>query len=115
RSEYRLASLNDRRDPPRGAVWVASAPAFGRVAQHGSPFWASPDVPLTGRGPRRAETGRVGLLTTIRWIIAALQLWRERAHSRQQLRECSYHLLKDIGLRREQLGYEYPKPYSHGD
>jgi uncharacterized protein YjiS (DUF1127 family) len=63
----------------------------------------------------RAGTNQPALLTMIRRIIVALRLWRERAHSREQLREYNDYLLRDIGLRREQVGYEYPKPYSHCD
>jgi uncharacterized protein YjiS (DUF1127 family) len=44
-------------------------------------------------------------------IITPIRLWRVRARSRQQLRELSDHLLKDIGLRREDVGYEFPKPF----
>jgi uncharacterized protein YjiS (DUF1127 family) len=35
--------------------------------------------------------------------------------SRQKLRELSEHLLKDIGLRREDVGYEFQKPFWHCD
>jgi uncharacterized protein YjiS (DUF1127 family) len=45
----------------------------------------------------------------IRRIVAAIGLWCARARSRRELRELSEHLLKDIGLRREDLGYEFPK------
>ena len=47
-------------------------------------------------------------LTAIRRIVAAIRRWREHARSRQQLRALSDHLLKDIGLRREDVGYEFP-------
>jgi uncharacterized protein YjiS (DUF1127 family) len=36
-------------------------------------------------------------------------------HSRQKLRELSEHLLKDIGLRREDVGYKFQKPFWHCD
>jgi uncharacterized protein YjiS (DUF1127 family) len=49
------------------------------------------------------------------WIAAAIRLRRERDRSRQQLRELNDHLLKDIGLRREDLGFEAPKPPWHRD
>ena len=115
RAEHRLISLDDHRSPLRGTVWVASSPASGRAARPGSPSWASREVPITGREPRRARANRPALLTMVRRIIAALRLWRERARSREQLRECNDYLLRDIGLRREQVCYEYPKPYSHCD
>jgi uncharacterized protein YjiS (DUF1127 family) len=52
-------------------------------------------------------------LTAIRLIVAAIRRWRERARSVQQLRELSDHMLRDIGLRPEDLGYEFPKPFWH--
>jgi uncharacterized protein YjiS (DUF1127 family) len=67
------------------------------------------------RVSRRADTRHIAVLTVIRLIIAAIRRWRERAHSRQQLRELSDHMLKDIGLRREDVGYEFPKPIWHCD
>jgi uncharacterized protein YjiS (DUF1127 family) len=85
------------------------------VAQYGSPLWASPDAPLTGRAPPRAETGHIALLTAIRRIVAAIRVRRGRARSRQQLRELDDHLLKDIGLKREAAGHEFPKPLWHWD
>src|SRR5438128_9142163 len=80
---------------------------FGRLpsspltAWRRSPLWASPDAPLTGRAPPRAETGHIALLTAFRRIVAAIRVRRGRARSRQQLRELDDHLLKDIGLKRE--------------
>jgi uncharacterized protein YjiS (DUF1127 family) len=64
-----------------------------------------------GDGRRGATARRITLLTAIRRIVAAIRLWRGRAHSRQQLRGLNDHLLNDIGLRRELvLGYEFPAP-----
>jgi uncharacterized protein YjiS (DUF1127 family) len=60
---------------------------------------------------RSADTGHITVLTAIRLTAAAIRRWRERARSRQQLRELSDHMLRDIGLRREDLGYEFPKPF----
>jgi uncharacterized protein YjiS (DUF1127 family) len=76
---------------------------------------ASPDVPPIRRSFRRAETSHTAPLTVIRRIVAAIGLWRARARSRQQLRELSEHLLKDIGLRREDVGYKFQKPFWHCD
>jgi uncharacterized protein YjiS (DUF1127 family) len=69
---------------------------------------ASSDVSLSGRARRRAETWP---LTAIRRIMAAIRLWRGRARSRQELRELGDHMLKDIGLRREEIGTEFRTPF----
>ena len=90
--DHRLSSLDRRGDERGGAVrlsgtvWAPSVLPFDCVAQHGSPLWASPDAPLTGRAPPRAETGHIALLTAIRRIVAAIRVRRGRARSRQQLR-----------------------------
>jgi uncharacterized protein YjiS (DUF1127 family) len=55
--------------------------------------------------------GHIAPLTAIRRIVAAIGLWRARARSRQELRELSDYMLKDIGLRREDVGYGFPKPF----
>ena len=70
---------------------------------------ALPDVPPMRRSFRRAETTHIAPRTVIRRMVAAIGLWCARARSRQELRELSEHLLKDIGLRREDVGYEFPK------
>jgi uncharacterized protein YjiS (DUF1127 family) len=93
-------------------VWVSSIPAFSRAAYGKSPSRASPDV---GRAPRRAETMPIGPLAAIRQIVAAVRLWRERARSRQQLHELSDRMLRDIGLRRQEVGYHFAKPVWHRD
>jgi uncharacterized protein YjiS (DUF1127 family) len=119
--EYRRAWLGHRRDAGRktallpGAVWSLPAGTFDRAAQHGSPLWASRDVPLWGPKQRRAETGLIALLTAVRRIGAAIRLWPEHARSRQQLRELSDHMLKDIGLTRAEVGHEFPQPFRHCD
>jgi len=53
--------------------------------------------------------------TFLHRIAAAIRLWRERARSRPQLRELNDHLLRDIGLRRDDVGYEFPKPFWRWD
>jgi uncharacterized protein YjiS (DUF1127 family) len=93
-------------------VGVSSVPTCYRALHRGLPSWASPGV---GRAPRRAETMPIGALAAIRQIVAAFQLWRERARSRQQLRELSDRMLRDIGLRREEVGYHFAKPVWHRD
>src|SRR5262245_11501481 len=118
---YRLSSLDRRGDERRNAarlpetVWVSSVRPFDRAPQHGSPLWMSPDVLLTRRAPRRTTTGHIAPLTTVRRIFALIRLWRSRAHLRHQLRDLDDHMLKDIGLRREDLGYEFAKPLLNWD
>ena len=132
---YRLYSLDHRHDERRGAVrsfgatspgfrqmaclpgtgWVPSTSTCDLVAKQGSPRWSSPVAPLTGRTRRRAEKGHFAPLTAIRRIVAAIELWRGHARSHQQLRALSDHLLKDIGLRREDFSSEFPKPFQHCD
>lgn len=71
---------------------------------------ASPDMllMLLGRSSRRAEAAYILPLTVIRRMVAAIRLWSWRARSRQELRELDDHMLKDIGLRREDVGYWFP-------
>ena len=76
---------------------------------------ASPEAPFTEWLPHRAGTRRIAPLAALHRIAAAIRLRRERDRSRQQLRELNDHLLKDIGLRREDLGFEAPKPPWHRD
>jgi uncharacterized protein YjiS (DUF1127 family) len=61
--------------------------------------------------PDRSERGHAAPLAALRWIAAAIRLWRRRTRSRQQLRELNDHLLKDIGLSREAASYEAAKPF----
>lgn len=67
--------------------------------------------PFAGGQPRRSEARHHAPLAAIRRIAAALRLWRRRALARQQLPALSDHLLKDIGLRRDALGYEFQRPF----
>jgi uncharacterized protein YjiS (DUF1127 family) len=119
--DHRLSSLDRRGDERRGAVrgpetvWVSSASTFDLAAPHGSALWASPDGPLAGRAPHHIETRHIAPLTAIRRIAAAIRLWRGRARSQQQLRELDDRLLRDIGLNREDVGYEFPKPFWRWD
>jgi uncharacterized protein YjiS (DUF1127 family) len=118
-SQFRLSSLDRRGDNPRRAarsavaVRVSSVTIIDMAAQHGSFLWASPGTPLTRRTPLRRETRNIPILRAIRRIFAVIRLWRRRVHSRQQLGELSDHVLKDIGLRRENAGYELPRPVWH--
>jgi|SRR6516162_745465 uncharacterized protein YjiS (DUF1127 family) len=119
--EFRLSLLHRRGDDRRGtarlprAVRAAALGAFYPAVQYGLPLWASPVVRQAPRLARHAGTGHIAPLTAIRRVVAAIQLWRGRTRSRQQLRELSDHMLKDIGLRREDVGYEFPKPYRYRD
>jgi uncharacterized protein YjiS (DUF1127 family) len=119
RCEYRLSLLDHRPDERRTAARRFGATATVRTleatAQQEWPLWALLDVPLTGRAPRRADTTEITPLGAIRRFVAAIRLWHRRARSRQELRELSDHMLKDSGLRREDLGYEFAKPFWYFD
>ena len=119
--DYRRSSLDrrgdDRRSHARVAVMARVSPpfAFDRVAQRRLPLWLSPDVQVTEWAPRKAEARHFPILTAIGRIVATLRLWRRRARSRQQLRALSGHMLKDIGLRREDVGYDVSSPLWYRD
>jgi uncharacterized protein YjiS (DUF1127 family) len=100
---FRAPLLDRRGDQRRNAAHSRSAAAIAFA------------LPFAGPAPRRARTRPIAPLTEIRRIVAAMWRWRNRARSGRQLRELSDHLLKDIGLRREDVGYEFPKPFTHGD
>jgi uncharacterized protein YjiS (DUF1127 family) len=116
----RLSSLEHRDNERRrtahlpGTVRAASRRTFP-VAQYELLLWASPFVVLPGSMARRAETMRLAPLTAIRRILAGFRLWRERARARQELCELSDRMLKDIGLRREDVGYGFPTRVWHCD
>ena len=97
--ERRISPRGDRHDEYRSARRSRSVAATALV------------LPFTGPAPRRRYNPYTSLLLVISRIIAAIRLWRVRARSRQQLRALSDHLLEDIGLRREDVGYEFPKPF----
>jgi uncharacterized protein YjiS (DUF1127 family) len=101
--EHRSSSLGYARDERRRAILSRSATAIAPVLR------------FAGPEKRRGDTGHIALLTVIRRFAAAIRLRRARARSRHQLRELSDHLLKDIGLRREVLVYEFPMPLLHCD
>ena len=118
RGEFGLSSLGHcqyksrRAARPPKTVCATLVHAFDPTLQHRSTRSASLDVPLT-HTPRRAKNRHIVPLMAIRLIVAAIRRWRERAHSRQQLRELNDHMLRDIDLRREDLGYEFPMPFWH--
>jgi uncharacterized protein YjiS (DUF1127 family) len=105
--EFRLLSLDPRYREYRrvgrssGATAIAFVSSFAR------------------REPRRFEARHLAPLVAIKRIAAGLRLLSRRARSRQQLPEqlpaLSDHLLKDIGLRREEAGYEFPQLFRHCD
>ena len=117
--EYPLSLLDRRGDQRRivarrsATVRASSLLTFDPAAQRGAPLWALPIAALTGPSRRRTEPKAIAPLMAFRRIIAAIRLWRERARSRQQLRELSDYMLDDIGVRREELGYEPAKPFGH--
>ena len=92
--DYRRSSREHRRSSPRvmGMVWVSSP---------------------TRKAPRRTTPGHIAPLTVIRRIVAAIRLWRQRGRSRQELRGLSDRMLKDIGLRREDVGFGSPTRLWH--
>jgi uncharacterized protein YjiS (DUF1127 family) len=98
---YQLFSPDHRGYEPRRVLGSSGTTAIALV------------LPLTRRAPRRAGMGHIAPLTAIRQIVAAIRRWRGRARSQQELRDLGDHLLRDIGLRREEVGYEFPMPFSH--
>ena len=100
---YQLFSPDHRGYEPRRTVRSSGTTAITLV------------LPLTRRAPRRAGMGHIAPLTAIRQIVTAIRRWRGPARSRQELRDLDDHILKDIGLRREEVGYEFPTLFSHCD
>ncbi len=96
---------------PPDTAWVWAFGIFDPAGPLGASSSTSPKLPLAERVARRAETRSVSPLSAIRRIVAAIRLRRARARSRHELRELSDHLLKDIGLRREDVAYEFPQPF----
>jgi uncharacterized protein YjiS (DUF1127 family) len=79
-----------------------------------APAAISPSMRLFNRPVQRRDLGHYGdflwvLLTATRQVAAAIRLWRRNARSRRELRELSDSMLKDIGLRREDVGYGFGK------
>lgn len=98
--ERRISPRGDRHDEYRSAGRSGSAAATALF------------LPFTHPAPRRRYKPHTSLATAISRIITPIRLWRVRARSRRQLRALSDHLLKDIGLRREGVVYEFLKPFS---
>jgi uncharacterized protein YjiS (DUF1127 family) len=115
--ECRMSLLDRRGDQRRRAARWYGATAIVRTVERAQQEWALralPPASLIRRVPRRGE-GHATLLAVIRRIVAATRLWRERACSRPQLRELNDHLLRDIGVRRDDVGCYLPKPLSPRD
>jgi uncharacterized protein YjiS (DUF1127 family) len=71
---------------------------------NGLPLWASLDGP-----PARWAPTQLWSLSSV------IRQWRQRARTRQQLCRLSDHMLKDIGLSREEVGHEFPRPLGRFD
>ena len=71
--------------------------------------WAATRLPETVPASAIRAFDRAALLTAIRQIAVSIRRWRQRARSRQRLHELNDHLLKDIGLRREDVIYRVEK------
>ena len=101
--------------PPPDAAWVCAFGIYDPAGRLAAPSSTPPKLRFTARVPPGAETRGVSPLSTIRRIVSAIRRWRARARSRRELCELSDHQLSDIGLRREDVGYEFPKPFWQRD
>lgn len=70
---------------------------------HASSTVARPDLGL--RAPSLALSAPLGALR------ALLREWRHRSRSRRELAELDEHLLKDVGITRDQARTEIDKPF----
>ena len=108
RRDYGMPSFDHRYDRRRDA-----ARRFGAVAiclpTTIAPSIHAFDRPVQQRSLSWHGDFRWAPLTAIRWVAGAIRLWRWNARSRRELRELSDSMLKDIGLRREDVGYGFGK------
>jgi uncharacterized protein YjiS (DUF1127 family) len=75
------------------------------LVPQGSPLWASFDgSPRQSKPDDPAAEKALGIGHR---LVAALAAWRRRDRSRDDLHRLSDHMLKDIGLRREDLGHRF--------
>ena len=72
-------------------------------------IWAVTRLPETASASAIRDFDRAALLPAIRQIATAIRRWRQRARSRQRLHALNDHLLKDIGLGREDVIYQVEK------
>jgi uncharacterized protein YjiS (DUF1127 family) len=65
--------------------------------------------------PRRLHAGRIALLapsrTGVRHFLRVLSAWRTRVQERQMWLMVSDHILRDIGVTREEINLEVSKPF----
>jgi uncharacterized protein YjiS (DUF1127 family) len=73
------------------------------------------DLPLIVPASPRSAMKDPEPLTALRQVAAAIREWRWRIRSHRELGRLSNHLLKDIGLRREETGYRMMKPHWRHD
>lgn len=95
------------------AIWHERVRA--RAAKSLNHWAVAPDLPRATPARRRDEPKHLAPLTVFGRIAAAIGEWRRRARSYQELCRLNNHLLKDIGLTREDLGYGVIKPRWHRD
>jgi uncharacterized protein YjiS (DUF1127 family) len=120
-NEFRPSPLDHSRYKARtvarapGTEWLWAFGIFDPGTQLGAPSSTPPKLLLTEKVPRRTKTRGVSPFSAIRRIVAAIKLRRARSRSRRELPELSDRMLKDIGLRREVVGYEFPMPLWYRD
>jgi uncharacterized protein YjiS (DUF1127 family) len=102
----------DFADPLPATTRSASAHSFHVVAQ-GSPLWAWVDASPRQSAP--SETAAVPTPGIGHRIVAAFRAWRPRDRLWDDLHRLSDHMLKDIGLRREDLGHRFIQPRRYID
>jgi len=88
---------------PLDTAWVCAFGVYDPAGRLGAPLSTPPKLRLTERLPPRVETRDISPLSSIRRIVSAIRRWRSRARSRPHLGEFDDHLLRDIGLRREDV------------
>ena len=110
---FRAPLLDRRGDNRRIAAYRYGALATVRALDRTPWEWSlrslSDVLRLTGRMSHRTKTTEIAPLGAIGRLATAIRTWQQDARSWQELRALSDHMLKDIGLRREELGYELPK------
>jgi len=84
------------------------------------PVSAGRGVPLTSL--RATQPGRIArptngaaaLFNAVRHVLYVLAVWQRRFEGRRTLAELDDHLLHDIGLTREDVELQLPKPFRRG-
>jgi uncharacterized protein YjiS (DUF1127 family) len=98
-----------------GRVAVTSAATTVLPVLSGSALSASADQTFRDRAPLRTETRKWPASGPISRILGTIQLWRQCLQSRRDLHEISDHLLKDIGLQRDDLEYGFARERRYVD